>query len=518
MNRNRPLRRASPRRCRRRPLAAFPASASSHREAPFIATQPQVDATDFYMFRSYEPGRDGYVTLIANYMPLQDAVRRPELLQARPERPVRDPRRQRRRRARGPDVPVPVPATARRQRSSIVGGKHGRRSRWCRTARRTSASPRSPALNVVETYTVDVDPRRRAAPARRQPVTNATTGRDDVRQAGRQHRHQDDPGLRRLRATAHLATIAIPGCARQRPRVRRPAQGSVRRQPRRDLRPGQHQVPGGRAESARPSRDASTRWPTRTSPRSSLEVPIACLTEGKGTVIGGWTTASVPANAQLDRDAGRRPRRRRRRPASCVQVSRLGMPLVNEVVIGLKDKNRFNASEPKDDGAVRRLRHQPDAAGAARDPVRRARASGADQLPAHRPGRGVPDRHRRRSTSRPNVVASEMLRLNTAIAPTPKGRAEPPRRARRRQRRLPERPPAGRRRGRHRAARRDGRAVHAQHRRLHAGRRAGGRAALHRRRVHLRRRSSPSEFPYLRAPLQGLAERGQRGQAAKRQR
>src|SRR6202007_2027379 len=32
------------------------------------------------------------------------------------------------------------------------------------------------------------------------------------------------------------------------------------------------------------------------------------------------------------------------------QVSRLGNPLVNEVVIGLKDKNRFNASEPKDDG------------------------------------------------------------------------------------------------------------------------------------------------------------------------
>ena len=32
-----------------------PAHASSHREAPFIATQPQVDATDFYMFRNYEP-------------------------------------------------------------------------------------------------------------------------------------------------------------------------------------------------------------------------------------------------------------------------------------------------------------------------------------------------------------------------------------------------------------------------------------------------------------------------------
>jgi hypothetical protein len=31
------------------------------------------------------------------------------------------------------------------------------------------------------------------------------------------------------------------------------------------------------------------------------------------------------------------------------QVSRLGNPLVNELVIGLKDKNKFNASKPNDD-------------------------------------------------------------------------------------------------------------------------------------------------------------------------
>ena len=31
-------------------------------------------------------------------------------------------------------------------------------------------------------------------------------------------------------------------------------------------------------------------------------------------------------------------------------MSRLGNPLVNEVVIGLPDKDKFNASQPKDDG------------------------------------------------------------------------------------------------------------------------------------------------------------------------
>ena len=52
-------------------VAASGAMASSHREAPFITTVPKVDGTDFYMFSSYEPGRAGFVTLLANYQPLQ---------------------------------------------------------------------------------------------------------------------------------------------------------------------------------------------------------------------------------------------------------------------------------------------------------------------------------------------------------------------------------------------------------------------------------------------------------------
>jgi hypothetical protein len=67
-------------------------------------------------------------------------------------------------------------------------------------------------------------------------------------------------------------------------------------------------------------------------------------------VFGAWTTASVrqthnidatpkPGLNKVDKDAG-----------DWVQVSRLGMPLVNELVIGLPDKDRFSASEPKFDG------------------------------------------------------------------------------------------------------------------------------------------------------------------------
>ena len=94
---------------------SLPSAASSHREAPFIATQPKVDGTDFYMFRSYEPGRAGYVTLIANYLPLQDPYGGPNYFTLDPNALYEihidnngDARR-------GPHLPVPLPEHARRQ-------------------------------------------------------------------------------------------------------------------------------------------------------------------------------------------------------------------------------------------------------------------------------------------------------------------------------------------------------------------------------------------------------------------
>src|SRR5437764_12162990 len=73
MRSNRPtLTRAAPLAAAALLAMAGTAFASSHREAPFISTSPKVDASDFYMFNSYEAGRAGYVTLIADYQPMQD--------------------------------------------------------------------------------------------------------------------------------------------------------------------------------------------------------------------------------------------------------------------------------------------------------------------------------------------------------------------------------------------------------------------------------------------------------------
>lgn len=47
-------------------------SASSHREAPLITADPLADNTDTYVFRSTESGRSGFVTIIANWIPFQE--------------------------------------------------------------------------------------------------------------------------------------------------------------------------------------------------------------------------------------------------------------------------------------------------------------------------------------------------------------------------------------------------------------------------------------------------------------
>jgi hypothetical protein len=79
----------------------------------------------------------------------------------------------------------------------------------------------------------------------------------------------------------------------------------------------------------------------------ALEVPVACLVAGTSTTIGAWTTASV-RQARVINPAGTYATPTKEGGARA-EVSRLGMPLVNELVIGLKDKDTWNASEPVND-------------------------------------------------------------------------------------------------------------------------------------------------------------------------
>jgi hypothetical protein len=153
-----------------------------------------------------------------------------------------------------------------------------------------------------------------------------------------------------------------------------------------------------------------------------LEVPVACLTADGDPVIGAWTTASLPQIKVLN-PAPRFDENRGRSNAAIeggalTQVSRLGNPLVNEVVIGLRDKDRFNASRPVQDPQFLKYVTNP---------------SLPELLEALFGGLGVraPNNFPRNDlvavflTGIPGLTKpahltapGEMLRLNTSIAPT----------------------------------------------------------------------------------------------------
>ncbi len=324
--------------------AGTPAIASSHREAPGITEMPKVDGTDFYMFRSYEPGREGFVTLIANYVPLQasyggpnyfgldpDALYRIHIdntgdgaedvtFQFRVSQALRDLK------VPAGGVQVSVPLMNIGAISEAPGG-------------------RSPVLNVLESYTVAVVRGPVSAPA---SIAFAETAAG----TNRFGKPVDNIGEKSIPDYAAYAAgfiwdLSIPGCTGNN-------QGRVfvgqRKEPFAvnlgeifDLVNIENPL-GGRDVEPNLLEDANIT-------SFILEVPIGCLTRNaQSPVIGGWTTAALPRNRALRNNPDfKNPTTE---SGDYVQVSRLGMPLVNEVVIGLKDKNLFNAASPVGDAAV----------------------------------------------------------------------------------------------------------------------------------------------------------------------
>jgi hypothetical protein len=153
----------------------------------------------------------------------------------------------------------------------------------------------------------------------------------------------------------------------------------------------------------------------------ALEVPIECVVGNGNGVIGAWTTASLP-QASL-RDPIPTYEQTELHGGSFVQVSRLSAPLVNEVVIGLPFKDLFNRSEPKDDAQAAVFETNPtlpalidilfrDALGA-EDNIAPSNFPRTDLVAAFLTGiEGV--------NQQATVTGSEMMRLNTGIAPTPR--------------------------------------------------------------------------------------------------
>lgn len=333
--------------------ATLPALASSHREAPFITTSPKVDGTDFYMFMSYESGRADYVTLIANYQPLQDAYGGPNYFKMDPNAlyeihvdnngdAVEDITFQFRFNNKlanaGKGVELDIGTGAQLKKVAIPLTQAG-----------AVSSVSDGALNVAETYGVTVvrgDRRKGTRAALSKASGGSTTLEKPVDYIG--DKTLGNSAAYEAYAAQHVHTVNIPGCAMPaKVFVGQRQEGfAVNLGPIFDL---VNATPGQILDPANINAFAGNSIQDKNVTSMALEVHKSCLTAGTDSVVGGWTTASVRQARLMSGAPASGYQTSSKEGGAWVQVSRLGNPLVNEVVIGLRDKDKFNTSKPKDD-------------------------------------------------------------------------------------------------------------------------------------------------------------------------
>jgi hypothetical protein len=390
------------------------AFASSHREAPFITKNPKVDGTDFYMFKSYEAGRDAYITMVANYLPLQDAYGGPNYFTLDPEALY--------------EIHIDNNGDAKedltfqfRFKTELANGGNGLA---VDVGDKKTAVPLfnigpitatdMSAQNVLETYSVKlVKGNRRGGTA--MDVTNASGGATVFKKPADNIGTKSIPGYEAY-AKSFIYDIKIPDCdtngrmfVGQRAESFAVNLGTIF-----DLVNAPAAVVAGGVDRASRALVPST-IEDKNITTLALEVPIKCLT-GTGDVIGAWTTASMRQARILN------PNATFKKPSleggAWAQVSRLSNPLVNEVVIGLPDKDHFNASEPKDDAQFAAYVTNPSlpallqvlfGAAGVKAPTKFPRT---DLVVAFLTGVDGVNK---------NGSTAEMLRLNTKLPATPKG-------------------------------------------------------------------------------------------------
>lgn len=379
------------------------ARASSHREAPFVTEHPKVDATDFYMFTSYEAGRSDYVTFIADYLPLQDPYGGPNYFtldpQARYEIKVDND---------GDaleDITFRFRFENKLKDIALAIGDPGQEkivSIPLRNVGPISAGDDS-NLNETESYTIDCVLGRGPNPTV-VPIRNAQNGDKSFSKPVDYIGTKSIPDYETY-AASKIFPIALPDGSQGRVFV------------------GQRDDPfvvnlgeafdlinlnplGDPAGAKDIISDANVTC-------FVLEIPKSFLLAAGQPILGGWTTASLPEKSVLKQvPTFAEPAKT---SGKYVQVSRLGAPLVNELVIGLKDKDKFNASQPRDDAQFADYVTHPtlpaliQALFGVQAPTLFPRADLVQVFAT-----GVPGLNQ-------NGSFGEMLRLNTDVAPVAKG-------------------------------------------------------------------------------------------------
>jgi hypothetical protein len=333
--------------------AAFisPSFASSHREAPFITTVPKADNTDFYMFRSYETGRTDYVTLISNYVPLQDAYGGPNYFKMDPnvlyEIHVDN----------NGDAKEDITFQFRFNNTLANGGKGveipvgGKMVAIPLTQAGGIANVNDANSNVRETYSVNMvrGDRRKGTVAAVTKAGGSAIFDKPVDYIG--VKTFGNSAAYETYANQHVQNVTFPGCPAGKDSgkvfVGQRQEGfAVNLGPIFDL------VNATAAQVTNPSlinAFAANSIQDKNVTTMAVEIHKDCLTAGSDPVIGAWTTASMRQGRLLSNTPASGHQASEKAGGAWVQVSRLGNPLVNEVVIGLRDKDKFNGSHPSGD-------------------------------------------------------------------------------------------------------------------------------------------------------------------------
>jgi len=375
------------------------AVASSHREAPSITKTPKVDASDFYMFNSYENNRANFVTIIANYLPLQDAYGGPNYF------------------ALDPDALYEIHIDNNGDAVEDITFQFNFTQNLNSIGLDTDNDPSTPDVAVALSNIGDASNKSNLQTTEKYEVTMVKGDRRSGNRTslGTFDKPFDYIGTKSFAdypnyARGFINDLTIPGCnTKGKVFVGQRAEGFA--------------IDLGRVFDLinldpTLSRDGGTNILADKNVTSiAMEVPKVCLTAGSDPVIGAWTTASVRQATLVNPNPGSGISTTAKKGGAWTQVSRLGMPLVNEVIIGLKDKDKFNASEPKDDAnnfapyvLYPTLPKLIETLFAAPAPTNLPRQ---DLVTAFLTG--VPTVNKPAIPANTDQVLSEMLRLNTSI-------------------------------------------------------------------------------------------------------
>ena len=396
-----------------------PAIASSHREAPAITERPKVDGTDLYAFRSYEPGREGFVTIIANVQPLQDSYGGPNYFTMDPDALY--------------EIHVDSDGDAIEDLTFAFDFDNALRDGTGKTI--TVGGKTLPiALRSIGPVTTADDPDLGETESYTLTVIQGDRRTGTKTPAGSFRKPLDNVGTKTIPnyaayATPFISAFTLPGCSTPgRVFVGQRAEAfAVNLGETFDLVnyvpvDAASGFPGGITQSR--ANDDLVGKKNITS--LAIEVPISCVKGAGNGVLGIWQTASLPQAEAID------PTPTYKNPTSVggayTQVSRLGMPLVNELVIGLPFKDLFNAAEPSGDAALADFVTNPTFPAILnalfRAPVNSALGANlADIAPNNFPRNDLVATFLtgiKSLNQQGKVTPSEMLRLNTGINPTPR--------------------------------------------------------------------------------------------------